>query len=81
MGLGQVVGGIVSPVHDSYAKKGLVSATHRCAMIKIGLKTSDWIHLSDWETQQEEWTRTRQVLQYHQVGCDKSSCSSFAPSE
>uniref|UniRef100_A0A182SM02 Uncharacterized protein n=1 Tax=Anopheles maculatus TaxID=74869 RepID=A0A182SM02_9DIPT len=35
-------------------------------MIKIGLKSSDWIHLSDWETQQEEWTRTRQVLQYHQ---------------
>ncbi|XP_053672990.1 nicotinamide/nicotinic acid mononucleotide adenylyltransferase 1 isoform X2 [Anopheles nili] len=66
MGLGQVVGGIVSPVHDSYAKKGLVSATHRCAMIKIGLQTSEWIHLSDWETQQEEWTRTRQVLQYHQ---------------
>uniref|UniRef100_A0A182MJF6 Cytidyltransferase-like domain-containing protein n=1 Tax=Anopheles culicifacies TaxID=139723 RepID=A0A182MJF6_9DIPT len=66
MGQGQVVGGIVSPVHDSYAKKGLVSATHRCAMLKIGLKTSDWIHLSDWETQQEEWTRTRQVLQYHQ---------------
>ncbi|XP_053662862.1 uncharacterized protein LOC128711994 [Anopheles marshallii] len=66
MGQGQVVGGIVSPVHDSYAKKGLVSATHRCAMIKIGLKSSDWIHLSDWETQQEEWTRTRQVLQYHQ---------------
>uniref|UniRef100_A0A182K166 Cytidyltransferase-like domain-containing protein n=1 Tax=Anopheles christyi TaxID=43041 RepID=A0A182K166_9DIPT len=66
MGLGQVVGGIVSPVHDSYAKNGLVSATHRCAMIKIGLKSSDWIHLSDWETQQEEWTRTRQVLQYHQ---------------
>ncbi|XP_050100171.1 nicotinamide/nicotinic acid mononucleotide adenylyltransferase 3 isoform X1 [Anopheles aquasalis] len=66
MGLGQVVGGIVSPVHDSYAKKGLVSATHRCAMIKIGLKSSEWIRLSDWETQQEEWTRTRQVLQYHQ---------------
>uniref|UniRef100_A0A182VV24 Cytidyltransferase-like domain-containing protein n=1 Tax=Anopheles minimus TaxID=112268 RepID=A0A182VV24_9DIPT len=66
MGQGQVVGGIVSPVHDSYAKKGLVSATHRCAMLKIGLKSSDWIHLSDWETQQEEWTRTRQVLQYHQ---------------
>ncbi|XP_050077546.1 uncharacterized protein LOC126564520 isoform X2 [Anopheles maculipalpis] len=66
MGLGQVVGGIVSPVHDSYAKKGLVSATHRCAMLKIGLMSSDWIHLSDWETQQEEWTRTRQVLQYHQ---------------
>uniref|UniRef100_A0A1Q3FV90 Nicotinamide-nucleotide adenylyltransferase n=1 Tax=Culex tarsalis TaxID=7177 RepID=A0A1Q3FV90_CULTA len=66
MGTAEVVGGIVSPVHDSYGKKGLVSATHRCNMIKIGLQSSDWIRLSDWETQQEEWTRTRLTLQYHQ---------------
>lgn len=66
MGTAEVVGGIVSPVHDSYGKKGLVSATHRCNMIKIGLQSSDWIRLSDWETQQEEWTRTRMTLQYHQ---------------
>ncbi|XP_055636860.1 nicotinamide/nicotinic acid mononucleotide adenylyltransferase 3 isoform X2 [Toxorhynchites rutilus septentrionalis] len=66
MGTGQVVGGIVSPVHDSYGKKGLISATHRCNMLKIALQTSDWIRLSEWETQQEEWTRTRLSLQYHQ---------------
>lgn len=66
MGSAQVVGGIVSPVHDSYGKSGLVAASHRCNMIKIGLKSSDWIRLSEWETQQEEWTRTRLTLQYHQ---------------
>uniref|UniRef100_U5ETA0 Nicotinamide-nucleotide adenylyltransferase n=1 Tax=Corethrella appendiculata TaxID=1370023 RepID=U5ETA0_9DIPT len=62
----EVLGGIVSPVHDAYGKKGLISATHRCTMIKIALQTSDWIRLSDWETQQDGWTRTRQSLQYHQ---------------
>ncbi|XP_055540686.1 nicotinamide/nicotinic acid mononucleotide adenylyltransferase 3 isoform X2 [Wyeomyia smithii] len=66
MGYGHVVGGIVSPVHDSYGKKGLVSATHRCAMLRLSLQSSDWIRLSDWEIQQEEWTRTRLTLQYHQ---------------
>ncbi|XP_053693338.1 nicotinamide/nicotinic acid mononucleotide adenylyltransferase 3 isoform X2 [Sabethes cyaneus] len=66
MGYGQVLGGIVSPVHDSYGKKGLVTATHRCAMLRISLQSSDWIRLSEWETQQEEWTRTRLTLQYHQ---------------
>lgn len=66
MGSAHVVGGIVSPVHDSYGKSGLVAASHRCNMIKIGLQSSDWIRLSEWETQQEEWTRTRLTLQYHQ---------------
>jgi nicotinamide mononucleotide adenylyltransferase len=67
MGTHHVVGGIVSPVHDSYGKKGLVSATHRLAMTKIGLQSSDWIRLSDWECQQDGWTPTRKSLEYHQV--------------
>lgn len=29
LGLGTVVGGIVSPVHDAYGKKDLVAASHR----------------------------------------------------
>lgn len=61
-----VIGGIVSPVHDSYGKKGLVSQTHRLAMITNALQTSSWIRISDWECQQESWTRTRNTLQYHQ---------------
>lgn len=63
----EVIGGIVSPVHDGYGKKELVSATHRLNMIKLALHGSDWIKLSDWEAKQESWTRTRQILQYHQV--------------
>ena len=61
-----VIGGIVSPVHDSYGKKGLVSQTHRLAMIKLALETSSWIRTSEWECQQDSWTRTRNTLQYHQ---------------
>lgn len=62
----QVIGGIVSPVHDAYGKKGLLTSTHRLAMTKIALQSSDWIRLSDWECQQDGWTRTRMTLQYHQ---------------
>lgn len=62
-----VIGGLISPVHDGYVKKDLEAATHRIAMIKLALQSSDWIKLSDWECKQETWSRTRQVLQYHQV--------------
>lgn len=61
-----MIGGIVSPVHDAYGKKGLVSQTHRLAMLKISLQSSSWVKISDWECQQEAWTRTRATLQHHQ---------------
>lgn len=63
----EVIGGIVSPVHDGYGKKDLLSATHRIAMLKLALQSSDWLKLSDWEAKQETWTRTRLTLEYHQV--------------
>lgn len=62
----KVVGGVVSPVHDSYGKKELASSSHRCAMLRLALHDSDWIKLSDWECNQDGWLPTRQVLQYHQ---------------
>ncbi|KAK4875167.1 hypothetical protein RN001_011589 [Aquatica leii] len=61
-----VIGGLISPVHDAYGKTDLVSSTHRLAMIKLSLQNSEWVKLSDWECNQETWTRTRQTLQYHQ---------------
>lgn len=66
---GNVVGGIVSPVHDSYKKPNveLASAEHRCKMIDLSLSSSEWIHLSDWEIRQDSWTPTSNLLQYHQV--------------
>lgn len=66
LGYCNVVGGILSPVHDAYGKKELVSAKHRCEMLRLALQNSGWIRLSDWECHQEGWTRTRLVLQYHQ---------------
>lgn len=66
MGTHEVVGGIISPVHDAYKKTGLVAATHRINMLKLGLQSSDWIRVSDWETRQDGWTRTKQALHYHQ---------------
>lgn len=61
-----VVGGVISPVHDNYAHKELVRATHRCAMLQLALRSTDWIRLSPWESQQNDWTKTRISLQYHQ---------------
>ncbi|XP_049880813.1 nicotinamide/nicotinic acid mononucleotide adenylyltransferase 1 isoform X2 [Pectinophora gossypiella] len=66
LGMGTVVGGIVSPVHDAYGKKDLVAAHHRIAMLKLALRSSQWIKVSEWETQQGGWTRTRVSMQYHQ---------------
>ncbi|KAJ0170703.1 hypothetical protein K1T71_013475 [Dendrolimus kikuchii] len=66
LGLGTVVGGIMSPVHDAYGKKDLVAAHHRISMLRLALRSSSWIKISEWETQQAGWTRTRVSLQYHQ---------------
>ncbi|XP_037913434.1 nicotinamide/nicotinic acid mononucleotide adenylyltransferase 1 isoform X2 [Hermetia illucens] len=62
----EVIGGIMSPVHDGYGKKGLAAARHRCAMVKLALQSSSWIRLSDWEVSQDDWSRTMTTLKYHQ---------------
>lgn len=66
MGTHVVVGGVISPVHDDYKKKGLESAEHRCTMLKLALQNTDWIHLSTWETEQNGWSKTVVSLQHHQ---------------
>lgn len=66
MGNHVVIGGVISPVHDSYGKDDLTSMEHRCAMIKLAIKNNDWISLSTWETRQNNWTQTRISLQHHQ---------------
>lgn len=62
-----VSGGLISPAHDSYGKKDLAPSLHRCAMIERALTALPWVEMSEWEVKQNGWTRTRQVLQYHQV--------------
>lgn len=68
MGTHKVIGGVISPVHDSYFKKQLIlaSSSHRCEMLRLALASSDWIRLSTWEARQNSWTKTRATLQHHQ---------------
>ncbi|KAG7297556.1 hypothetical protein JYU34_019596 [Plutella xylostella] len=88
-GMETVVGGIMSPVHDAYGKKDLVTANHRIAMLKLALKSSDWIKVSEWETRQSGWTRTRLSLAYHQDALNNYSlyqnnsegCMSWMPDD
>lgn len=62
----KVIGGIISPVHDNYGKKGLLPANHRCNMIKAALDSSDWIRLDVWECRSDTWLETQKVLAHHQ---------------
>lgn len=66
MGTHIVVGGVISPVHDSYSRKELTSSAHRLAMLKSALQNNDWIRLSSWESRQNEWCKTKISLQHHQ---------------
>ncbi|XP_061879633.1 nicotinamide/nicotinic acid mononucleotide adenylyltransferase 3-like [Entelurus aequoreus] len=61
----QVVGGIVSPVSDSYGKQGLALAKHRIAMARIALQSSNWVTVDEWESQQPDWTETVVTMRYH----------------
>uniref|UniRef100_A0A3Q2GI12 Nicotinamide-nucleotide adenylyltransferase n=1 Tax=Cyprinodon variegatus TaxID=28743 RepID=A0A3Q2GI12_CYPVA len=60
-----VIGGIISPVHDSYGKPGLVSSQHRLTMCQLAVQSSDWIRVDPWECYQETWQTTCSVLEHH----------------
>uniref|UniRef100_UPI001CD909B5 nicotinamide/nicotinic acid mononucleotide adenylyltransferase 2-like n=1 Tax=Solea senegalensis TaxID=28829 RepID=UPI001CD909B5 len=60
-----VIGGIISPVHDSYGKPGLVSSRHRLTMCQLAVQASDWIRVDPWECYQDTWQTTCSVLEHH----------------
>ncbi|OCT82800.1 hypothetical protein XELAEV_18025334mg [Xenopus laevis] len=60
-----VIGGIISPVHDSYGKQGLVSSRHRLTMCQLAVQNSDWIRVDPWECYQDTWQTTCSVLEHH----------------
>ncbi len=59
-----VIGGIISPVHDAYGKKSLVPQHHRIEMCRLATESSNWVAVADWEASQPAWTRTRAVLDH-----------------
>ncbi|XP_058959385.2 nicotinamide/nicotinic acid mononucleotide adenylyltransferase 1-like isoform X3 [Pocillopora verrucosa] len=63
-GIYTVVQGILSPVNDGYKKKGLIESEHRIQMCRLGVQTSDWISVDNWESEQAGWTRTAKVVKH-----------------
>ncbi|XP_075254649.1 nicotinamide/nicotinic acid mononucleotide adenylyltransferase 3-like [Convolutriloba macropyga] len=57
--------GIMSPAHDKYGKKGLIAAKHRVEMCQLACQSSRWLRCEDWETIQEDWSRTSDVLDHY----------------
>ncbi|XP_067873083.1 nicotinamide/nicotinic acid mononucleotide adenylyltransferase 1 [Heterodontus francisci] len=60
-----VIKGIISPVGDGYKKQGLIEAEHRLAMVEKATESCNWVTVSSWESQQEEWVETAKVLRHH----------------
>lgn len=68
----QVIGGVISPVHDAYGKMGLAESKHRLEMVRLALTDNSWVKLSTWEAERQKgWTRTRKVLDYYQSCLNK----------
>ncbi|CAH3185302.1 unnamed protein product [Porites evermanni] len=61
-GIYSVIRGFISPVNDGYKKKDLIKSEHRVQMCKLGVGTSDWISVHDWESKQPGWLETVKVL-------------------
>ncbi|KAL0304417.1 UNVERIFIED_CONTAM: Nicotinamide/nicotinic acid mononucleotide adenylyltransferase [Sesamum radiatum] len=56
------IGGYMSPVNDSYKKKGLIHAEHRIAMCNLACQSSDFVMVDPWEASQSTYQRTLTVL-------------------
>jgi len=80
--LSTVLGGVISPVHDGYKKSSLISSEHRLEMSRLAVSRADsWVRVSDWEVKQEDWSRTRHVLDsYTRIAqCPNSESSDWLP--
>ncbi|XVF77074.1 hypothetical protein PTKIN_Ptkin14bG0010600 [Pterospermum kingtungense] len=57
-----VIGGYMSPVNDSYRKKGLISAEHRTELCNLACKSSEFVMVDPWEANQSSFQRSLTVL-------------------
>lgn len=58
----------------------MAPSKHRNQMIKLALKPlmnqANWIHLDEWESKQDHWIRTLEVLQHHSKKLENQKDSS-----
>jgi nicotinamide mononucleotide adenylyltransferase len=59
-----VIGGYLSPAHDSYNKFGLLNAFHRVNMCELEIQNSKWIMVDKWECTQPSFVMQNEVLQH-----------------
>ena len=57
-----IVGGLISPVFESY-RTDLLPASTRVHLCRLGTAHSDWIDVDDWESKQKKWFRTAETLE------------------
>ncbi|KAF8562520.1 hypothetical protein P879_11605 [Paragonimus westermani] len=70
-----VVGGILSPVSDGYAKPDLIPSAVRVELARLACQFhSDWLVVDNWEASQPTWTRTRIVVDRLQSLIDEICC-------
>eukprot|EP01102_Stenamoeba_stenopodia_P010052 TRINITY_DN2987_c0_g1_i4.p1 TRINITY_DN2987_c0_g1~~TRINITY_DN2987_c0_g1_i4.p1 ORF type:complete len:280 (-),score=66.83 TRINITY_DN2987_c0_g1_i4:76-915(-) len=62
VGAFNAIGGYISPVADSYGKKGLLPAVHRVNMCEKAVESSDWIMVDYWEATRQHYSYTIDVL-------------------
>ena len=76
-----ITGGVISPVHDGYKKSSLISSEHRLSMARLSVAREDtWVRVSDWETRQEGWSRTRHVLDsYTRIANSQTEAADWLP--
>ncbi|KPM36635.1 hypothetical protein AK830_g9933 [Neonectria ditissima] len=61
----EVVGGFLSPVSDSYKKKGLAPARHRIRMCETATENnSKWLMVDPWEAESPTYIPTARVLDH-----------------
>ncbi|KAH6900760.1 hypothetical protein B0T10DRAFT_36692 [Thelonectria olida] len=61
----EVIGGYLSPVSDSYPKKGLAPASHRIRMCELAAEhASKWLMVDPWEAESAEYVPTARVLDH-----------------
>jgi nicotinate (nicotinamide) nucleotide adenylyltransferase len=58
----QVIGGYVSPAHDSYSKHGLLPYYHRIAMCELAVRSEPNMMVDKWESTHEQFQLQYEVL-------------------
>eukprot|EP01089_Gocevia_fonbrunei_P003897 TRINITY_DN13862_c0_g1_i1.p1 TRINITY_DN13862_c0_g1~~TRINITY_DN13862_c0_g1_i1.p1 ORF type:complete len:270 (+),score=53.36 TRINITY_DN13862_c0_g1_i1:117-926(+) len=71
-----VVGGFISPTHDSYAeyklKDGHISGHHRLEMTRLAIKDSDYLDVTAWELEKNFHSSIEGCLDWHQTILDET---------